>query len=242
MSPPATVASAQSQPITPVAAAPSPPKEIFPGILDPGPPPKGSMNIGILMPLNLTRNSDAYWRSVTIAAVTAIRLAVSDINEEKMLPVNMSISLRNSQPPKDKEYSGSNAMLQTAMFVESNVSAVIGDTRSWLTEYSATLTHFVRTVATTEVLAENYLDYIRQMNWHRIGIIFSDDSFGRSMSVEMARFAPLYGVTIILSEPVYVIHTADDIRRSLNALRRSGAYVNLVATTDEGVMSIIREI
>ncbi|KAG0040143.1 Gamma-aminobutyric acid type B receptor subunit 2 [Podila clonocystis] len=245
----------------------APPKELFPGILDPGPHPNNTLRFGILMPLNLTKPEDAFWKTLARNTITAIRLAVEDINAEKMLPVNISLSIRSSQPPDNNEQSGSNAMLQAALFVTNNISAILGDTRSWLTEYSATLTsslripqcsftsasdalsskilydYFIRTVATTEVLAQQYLDYIRLMGWRRLGIIYSDDSFGRSLNNDITRFAQDYGVTITISEAIYIPHTErNNIDPTLRAIRQSGSYINMIATTDTTVMRAIHDI
>ncbi|KFH65460.1 hypothetical protein MVEG_08938 [Podila verticillata NRRL 6337] len=245
----------------------APPKELFPGILDPGPHPNNTLRFGVLMPLNLTKPEDASWKTLVMHTVTAIRLAVEDINAEKMLPVNISLSIRSSQPPDNNEQSGSNAMLQAALFVSNNISAIFGDTRSWLTEYSASLTsslripqcsfssssdalsskilynYFIRTVPTTEALAQQYLDYMRLMGWHRLGILYSDDSFGRSLNNDLMRFSQAYGVTIVISEAIYIPHSEkDNIDTSLSNIRQTGSYINIIAGSDAGVMRAIHDL
>ncbi|KAG0096777.1 hypothetical protein BGZ93_004007 [Podila epicladia] len=178
-----------------------PPKELFPGIPDLGPHPNNTLRFGILMPLNLTKPEDAFWRILARNTVTAIRLAVEDINAEKILPASDALS-----------------------------SKILYD-------------YFIRTISTTEVLAQQYLDYIRLMGWHRLGIIYSDDSFGRSLSNDLARFAHDYGVTISLSEAVYIPHTErDNIDTTLRSIRHAGSYINLIATTDTAVMRSLHEI
>lgn len=103
--------------------------------------------------------------------------------------------------------------------------------------------YFIRTVPTTEVLAQQYLDYIRIMGWHRLGIIYSDDSFGRSLNNDLTRFAQAYGVTISISEAIYIPHTArENIDSTLRSIRLSGSYVNIMATTDTAVMRAIQDI
>ncbi|KAG0328781.1 Metabotropic glutamate receptor 8, partial [Podila humilis] len=251
-----------------VSVAPAtPPKELFPGILDPGPIPEGTLVFGILMPLNLTQPAEAYWRTLAINGITAIRLAVEDINAEKLLPVDIAISIRNSQPPSNNDLSASNAMLQAAMFVSNNVSAVIGDTRSWLTEFSASLTsslripqcsftsmsdslsskvlydHFIRTVSTTEVIARQMLAYLRLLGWRRIGILHSDDSYGRSFNNDLLLFAASYGFTITLSEVIYIPQShQDEISATLEMVREMGSYINILATSDTGVMRALEDI
>jgi len=48
----------------------APPRELVPGILDPGPQPNNTLRFGVLMPLNLTQPEDAYWRTLVIHTVT----------------------------------------------------------------------------------------------------------------------------------------------------------------------------
>ncbi|KAF9338327.1 hypothetical protein BG006_005309 [Podila minutissima] len=103
--------------------------------------------------------------------------------------------------------------------------------------------YFIRTVSTTEVLAQQYLDYIRLMGWRRLGIIYSDDSYGRSLNKDLTRFAHDYGVTITLSDAIYIPHTdRDDIYSTLQSIRQAGSYINMIATTDTAVMRSIHEI
>lgn len=103
--------------------------------------------------------------------------------------------------------------------------------------------YFIRTVSTTEVLAQQYLDYIRLMGWRRLGIIYSDDSYGRSLNNDLTRFAHDYGVTITLSDAIYIPHTGrDDISSTLQSIRQTGSYINMIATTDTAVMRSIHEI
>lgn len=46
------------------------PKELFPGILDPGSHPNYTLRFGVLMPLNLTKPEDAYWKTLVMHTVT----------------------------------------------------------------------------------------------------------------------------------------------------------------------------
>lgn len=51
----------------------APPIELYPGIPDPGPHPNNTLRFGILMPLNLTRPEDAYWRILARNTITVWR-------------------------------------------------------------------------------------------------------------------------------------------------------------------------
>ncbi|KAF9377485.1 hypothetical protein CPC16_011797, partial [Podila verticillata] len=179
----------------------APPKELFPGILDPGPHPNNTLRFGVLMPLNLTKPEDASWKTLVMHTVTAIRLAVEDINAEKMLPASDALS-----------------------------SKILYN-------------YFIRTVPTTEALAQQYLDYMRLMGWHRLGILYSDDSFGRSLNNDLMRFSQAYGVTIVISEAIYIPHSEkDNIDTSLSNIRQTGSYINIIAGSDAGVMRAIHDL
>ncbi|KAG0212149.1 hypothetical protein BGX33_003842 [Mortierella sp. NVP41] len=119
------------------AQSTSPQQEKYP------PTALNTINFGILLPLNLSLDDEYHWRTIVVGGISAIRLAVEDINAQKFLPVNISLTMRNSQPPVRSPFGGSNAMMSAAYFVTSNVSAVIGDTVSWLSEYSAAVTSAV---------------------------------------------------------------------------------------------------
>ncbi|KAF9102338.1 hypothetical protein BGX29_004716 [Mortierella sp. GBA35] len=110
----------------------------------PKPTALNTINFGILLPLNLSLDDEYHWRTIVVGGISAIRLAVEDINAQKFLPVNISLTMRNSQPPVRSPFGGSNAMMSAAYFVTSNVLAVIGDTVSWLSEYSAAVTSAVQ--------------------------------------------------------------------------------------------------
>ncbi|KAG0285140.1 hypothetical protein BGZ96_010544 [Linnemannia gamsii] len=240
-----------------VQAEPPPPKYLFPDIVDLGPPAPNTLNFGILLPLNLSIQSEYYWRSVVVGGISAIRLAIDDINASKILPVNISLIMRNSQHPVKTPIGGSNAMLSAAYFVTTNISAVIGDTVSRLSEYSASVTsavqipqcsfssisdnlssttlfnYFIRTVPAGESYAIQVLEYVSRMGWRRIGIIYSSDSFGVPFASAIVRRAPAYGIVIILWASTYTPdNDSQDFKQTLGALRSLGSYINLLLCTD----------
>ncbi|KAF9567491.1 hypothetical protein EC968_003215 [Mortierella alpina] len=249
------------------AVAKAPPKELFPGIIDLGPPAPNTLQFGILLPLNLSAVDQTYWRNVVIGSITAIRLAVDDINAKKILPVNISLSIRSSQPPPNSPRSGSNAMMSAAIFVTSNISAIIGDTVSWLSEYSASLTsalqipqcsfssisdelssrvlynYFIRTAPSSALLVDQFLTYVQLMGWHRIGIIYTGDAFGLSVANAIVRKASEYDIVITHWEVVYLPsgHTAA-FRDTMARFRDMGSLINFLLCTDADLMRALEEI
>lgn len=103
--------------------------------------------------------------------------------------------------------------------------------------------YFIRTAPTTEAQAQQYLDYMRLMGWHRLGILYTDDSYGRSLNNDLARFSQAYGVTIVVSEAIYIPHTDRyNIDTSLSNIRQTGSYINIIASSDNGIMRAIHDI
>lgn len=116
---------------------------------------------------------------------------------------------------------------------------IAGDTLSNKILYD----YFIRIVPTTEVLAQQYLDYIRLMGWHRLGVLYTDDSFGRSLNNDLVRFSQAYGVTIVISEAIYIPHTEwGNIDTTLSNIRQTGSYINIIASSDNGIMRAIHDI
>ncbi|KAK5822849.1 hypothetical protein F5H01DRAFT_411064 [Linnemannia elongata] len=148
-------------------------------------------------------------------------------------------------------------MLSAAYFVTSNVSAVIGDTVSRLSEYSATVTsavhipqcsftsisddlssktlydYFIRTVPAGDNYAVQLLEYISRMGWRRIGIIYSSNSFGVPFATSIVRRAPSYGVMITHWDATYTPdNDSQDFKDTLGSFRSLGSYINVILCTD----------
>ncbi|KAF8937599.1 Taste receptor type 1 member 2 [Haplosporangium gracile] len=203
-----------------------------------------------------------------VSSTSAIRLAVNDINAQKILP-GIRRPLKDEalaffpvavlcarEYPVRSPFGGSNAMLSAANFVTSNISAVIGDTISRLSEYSATVTsavhipqcsftsisddlssralydYFIRTVPTGDKYAVQMLEYINSMGWRRIGIIYCGNSFGVSFATSIVRRAPSYGVMITYWGATYTPNSdSQDFNEALGSLRSVGSYINMILCT-----------
>ncbi|KAF9987051.1 Metabotropic glutamate receptor 8 [Mortierella antarctica] len=157
--------------------------------------------------------------------------------------------------------------MSAAIFVTSNISAIIGDTVSWLSEYSASLTsalqipqcsfssisdelsstalynYFFRTAPSSSLLVDQFLRYVQQMGWHRVGIIYTGDAFGLSLSNAIARKASDYDIVITHWEAVYMPsdHT-DAFRETMARFRDMGSLINFLLCTDADLMRALEDI
>ncbi|KAF9315313.1 hypothetical protein BGZ91_005818, partial [Linnemannia elongata] len=124
-------------------------------------------------------------------AISTIRMAVNEINEEKIIPgLNMSIMIRDSQDPSLYTPSGGSAAISGAgKLISAKVGGVIGDIKSDLTKYEALMTSsvlipqcsfasasaslsdqvtypfFYRTIPTIIILLDALLDVVRRREY-----------------------------------------------------------------------------
>ncbi|KAF9973090.1 hypothetical protein BGZ73_003709 [Actinomortierella ambigua] len=213
-------------------------------------------------------SDDSFWRNVVVSSISAIRLAVEDVNKAKILPLNISLSMRSSQPPPGSVgQDGSSAMMSSAQFVSQNVSALIGDTISWLTAFSASLTsalhipqctfssisddlsskvmygHLFRTTPAGKIIADVFLQYIQAMGWRRIGILYTSDAFGVSLASEINHRTKSYGIRTVYWEVMYLASAPPNaMERTMQNLRDMGSYVNIVLTTDSKLLKTLEDI
>ncbi|KAF9374099.1 hypothetical protein CPC16_001491 [Podila verticillata] len=154
-----------------------------------------------------------------------------------------------------------------AMLSVTSVSGVIGDTFSWLTEYSAMLTSalsipqcsfaatsdtlnnkelyatFFRTVSSSGEQGQMMAAYIYSMGWRRVSVLYSDDSYGRSLARTFSTEAAAYGLRILRSEPIYPNGGNEaDINDILAALQDVGSYINIIMATDLLILQALEEI
>ncbi|KAG0273101.1 hypothetical protein BGZ95_011104 [Linnemannia exigua] len=161
-------------------------------------------------------------------AISTIRMAVNDINEEQIIPgLNMSIIIRDSQDPSLYTSTGGSAAISGAgKLISARVGGVIGDIRSDLTKYEALMTSsvqipqcsfasasatlsdlvtypfFYRTIPTIIVLLDAILDVVRHMGWRRISLIYDIDTLGWSGREYFAERAQKLGIYILAYQPL----------------------------------------
>ncbi|KAG0339330.1 hypothetical protein BG000_002352 [Podila horticola] len=226
-----------------------------------------TLNLAVLLPYNLTETNYVFRREAMLSATSSIKLAVEDINQAKILPVNISMQTYNSQPPEDNPLSGSNAMLQASSFVTKNASAVIGDAFSWLTEYSAMLTSalsipqcsfsatsdslndpklystFFRTVSSTEEQGQMMTAYVKKMGWRRVSVLYTDDPYGRSLARTIEDESARLGLRVLRSIPIYPKGGNErNISDVLATLEDAGSNINIIMAIDFPMLHALEEI
>ncbi|KAG0202822.1 Metabotropic glutamate receptor 8 [Mortierella sp. GBA30] len=103
--------------------------------------------------------------------------------------------------------------------------------------------YFIRTVPSGDVLATQYLKYVQRMGWHRIGIIYTSESFGLSVSNSIIRRAPDYDISITHSEVVFLPNgRADAFKETMGRLRSKGSFINFLLCTDIDLLRAMEEI
>ncbi|KAG0298657.1 hypothetical protein BGZ98_000125 [Dissophora globulifera] len=180
-----------------------------------------TLRLGVLLPLNGDPHLRDY--SLTRKAISVIRLAVNDVNEQKLIPgLNMSIVIRDSQEPDLLTASGGSAAISAAgKIITAKVGGVIGDIHSDLTRYEALMTSsvmipqcsftsvstllsdhvdypfFFRTIPTLDVLVDAILEMIHGLGWRRILLIFDTTTLGWPARDYFVSRAQSFGIYIL---------------------------------------------
>ncbi|KAG0057737.1 hypothetical protein BGZ83_003635 [Gryganskiella cystojenkinii] len=107
-------------------------------------PNMDTLRLGVL--LNLHADPKERESEIVRKALSVIRMAVNDVNEQQIIPgLNMSIIVRDSQDPRLYSASGGSAAISGAgHLISAKVSGVVGDVRSDLTRYEALMTSSVQ--------------------------------------------------------------------------------------------------
>lgn len=85
--------------------------------------------------------------------------------------------------------------------------------------------------------------YIKSMGWRRISVLYSDDSYGRSLARTMSTEAASHGLRILRSEPIYPNGGNEvDINDVLATLVDAGSNINIIMATDLLILQTLEEI
>ncbi|CAO3573178.1 unnamed protein product [Mortierella alpina] len=189
-------------------------------------PKVNTLRIGVLLSLN----ADAQDREATLVrkALSAIRLAVEDVNTQKIIPgINMSLVLRDSQDPSlQMSTGGSAAIAGVGSLISAKVSGVIGDIRSELTGYEALMTssvgisqcsfasgsstlsdvetypYFFRTIPTIIAALDAILELVKHVGWKRIMVIYDIEYLGWAGREYISSKARSMGIYSLANQPL----------------------------------------
>ncbi|KAF9290927.1 hypothetical protein BGZ68_005667 [Mortierella alpina] len=158
----------------------------------------------------------------------AIRLAVEDVNTQKIIPgINMSLVLRDSQDPSLLTATGGAAAIAgVGSLISAKVSGVIGDIRSDLTSYEALMTssvgisqcsfasgsttlsdvetypYFFRTIPTILTALDAILELIKHVGWKRIMLIYDIEYLGWAGREYFTSKARSMGIYSLANQPL----------------------------------------
>ncbi|KAF9546684.1 hypothetical protein EC957_009444 [Mortierella hygrophila] len=230
------------------------------------PDPK-TLRLGILLSLNLPSTQ----REATLVrnAISTIRMAVNEINEEKIIPgLNMSILIRDSQNPSLYTSTGGAAAISAAgKLISAKVGGVIGDIKSDLTKYEALMTSsvlipqcsfaagsaslsdqatypsFYRTIPTIIVLVDALLEVVRSMGWKRISLIYDINTLGWSGREYFSARALKLGIYILVYQPLSTAGVPFDPTYTFikNRIRSSQSRIQVLIATGDGQFAFLRE-
>jgi ABC-type branched-subunit amino acid transport system substrate-binding protein len=88
----------------------------------------------------------------------------------------------------------------------------------------ATHPYFFRTIPTDEAQAQAIMTYIVSQNWTQIGLLYTNEAYGRGLAQFLEVNARIYGVTILTQQPYY-IENVQDATAAVKGIRDSGARI-----------------
>lgn len=102
---------------------------------------------------------------------------------------------------------------------------------------------FFRTVTASTEQGQMMAAYIQKMGWRRVSVLYSDDSYGRTLARTIEDEAARYGLRVLRSEPIYPTGgNVADINHVLATLQDAGSYINIIMSTDLQIFRALEEI
>ncbi|KAF9920195.1 hypothetical protein FBU30_009996 [Linnemannia zychae] len=224
------------------------------------------IKVGLLLPYSLPNNLT---QQLTYSGTSAIRLAVSEINANGLIPgAYVTLVLKDSFNGADAENSGAaQAIFSTVSLLqtEGGVSGVIGDVSSALTAQSALLTsrlsipqcsysagaiqlskkddydYFFRTIPTDLMFGRVMIEFVANRGWKSVAVFYTGDELGSQMMDTIEREAMERNITIGYRKAFWDSKSSSDIGAGLEALKASGQQIVLVPTTGEPQTRLITE-
>ncbi|KAG0357176.1 hypothetical protein BG005_003840 [Podila minutissima] len=175
-------------------------------------PRMDTLRLGVLLPFN--SNDTDREASLVRKGLSAIRLAVNDVNDKHIIP----------DPALQTATGGSAAISGAARLIATKVGGVIGDIRSDLTRYEALMTssvqipqcsyaagntmlsdvraypYFFRTIPTNIVVLDAILALVRAAGWKRISLFYDNEYLGWAGREYFSARAAKMGIFILAYE------------------------------------------
>ncbi|KAG0342860.1 hypothetical protein BG004_005563 [Podila humilis] len=224
------------------------------------------IKVGVLLPYSLPNDVT---QQLTYSGTSAIRLAVSEINAQKMIPgAYITLVLKDSFNGADPENSGAGQAIFSSVSLlqtEGGVSGVIGDVSSALTVQSALLTsrlsipqcsfsagstqlsskedygHFFRTIPTELMFGRVMIDFVASRGWKTMAVFYTGDGLGSEMMDHIVMQARRRNIRLGFRRAFWTMGSSSDVGPALEQLRESGQQIVVVAAVGVPQIKLMAE-
>ncbi|KAF7729898.1 hypothetical protein EC973_003632 [Apophysomyces ossiformis] len=221
------------------------------------------LRIGVLLPFH-QKDSEAT-KKLTLSGASAIRMAVAEINTQRMIPGAYITLIEKDSYPKEAEGQASitQAVYAAVSLIQKGVIGVIGDVSSSWTSLSALMTstlqipqcsfsavatslsdktqygYFFRTISTNLAYTDAALTFVLSQGWPMIGILYSDDDFGQQLSQNMIMKARTQGIKVTSYQTFYSDGPVSDVQTSVETLMATGSRIILLAAENDAQLTAL---
>ncbi|KAI9496049.1 periplasmic binding protein-like I [Zychaea mexicana] len=222
------------------------------------------LKIGILLPFH--QKNDNYTRELTLSGTSAIRMAAAEINVQELIPGAYITLVEKDSFPKDVEGQGAitQAVVAAVSLVQEGVIGVIGDISSSWTSLSALITstlqipqcsytavaasladrsqygHFFRTVQTPFLFADAALSFVTSRGWPSVGMLYSNDEFGKQLSQYTIMKAKNQGVHMQSYQSFYDdTASISQVAKDIDAFLSTGVRIVLIAAQGDAQLTAL---
>ncbi|KAI8640133.1 hypothetical protein BD408DRAFT_445423 [Parasitella parasitica] len=221
------------------------------------------LKIGALLPFH--QNNDPWTRTMTMSGISAIRLAVAEINAQRLIPGAYVTLIEKDSYPKNVRGQAAitEAVYSAISLIQEGVVGVIGDISSSWTSLSALMTstlqipqcsfsaiatslsdksqfrYFFRTAPTNLLYSDAAIAFIVSQGWPQLGIIYSNDDFGQQLSENVVMKARMHDIHVKTYLSFYDDGPKSDIKKSLDMLVATGVRVIFVAAENAAQMAVL---
>ncbi|OAD71510.1 hypothetical protein PHYBLDRAFT_187578 [Phycomyces blakesleeanus NRRL 1555(-)] len=223
---------------------------------------KTELKIGVLLPFSQT--DDNFTAQIVWGGMSAIRMAVNDINEQGLIPgAYITLIERDSFPQDSAEQTAvTDAVYASVTLLQQGVIGVIGDISSSWTSLSAIMTstleipqcsftasaisfsdktqykYFFRTIPTQVIIADVMLSFAAAQNWTKIGVLYTDDPLGQQFYQRAVVQAGITHLQITQFHAIPLTGT-ETIRSDLTSMTSAGTRIMIVAASGDPLANLM---
>ncbi|KAL1924849.1 uncharacterized protein VTP21DRAFT_4503 [Calcarisporiella thermophila] len=226
------------------------------------------IKVGLLLPYSYKQ--DNLTVKLAQSGTSAIRLAVNEINQQKLIPGAYITLIEKDSFPIDPNnnnngQSGAAASIFAAVdLLQKDVVGVIGDLSSSLTQHTALLTsrlaipqcsfsawtnrlsnkqeypYFFRTIPTSMLFTEVMMRFIASQGWRRFGVLYSSETLDQQLSEKVTQRARELQLDPVAMQPFDLDSSEKQLETPLLELREAGVRVFMIASVPDSRLRILR--